>query len=90
MLVDHLLLAFLQFIKVGHVASTYFNFARKSQSIDHSVMKSFSIGEKKLAKNYVVYADNADVDVDDDDGDDEKDEDDAGMKDTFLFREVPD
>ena len=36
------------------------SFARKSHSIDHSVMKCFSIGEKKLAKNYVLYAENVD------------------------------
>ena len=41
-------------------------------------MKSFSIGEKKLAKSYVVYAENADNAV----GDDEENEVDARMKDS--------
>ena len=41
-------------------------------------MKSFSIGEKKLAKSYVVSAENADNAV----GDDEENEDDARMKDS--------
>ena len=46
-------------------------------AIDHSEMQSFSIDEKKLAKNDVVDADNNDDadeanDDDDDDGDDEE------------------
>ena len=51
-------------------------------AIDHSVMQSFSIDEKKLAKNDVVDADNNDdadeANDDDDDGDDEENDDDDG------------